>query len=59
MQEQVVDMLRRLVEQGKGRTSNELRTYLRAAYQCAIDVRVSASIPVAFKAYEVQTTRSR
>jgi integrase len=54
-QEQVVDMLRRLVEQGKGRTSNKLRTYLRAAYQCAIDVRVSASIPVAFKAYEVQT----
>lgn len=53
-QEQVVDMLRRLVEQGKGRTSNKLRTYLRAAYQCAIDVRVSASIPVAFKAYGVR-----
>ena len=53
-QEQVVDMLRRLVEQGKGRTSNKLRTYLRAAYQCAIDVRVSASIPVGFKAYSVQ-----
>ena len=48
-------MLRRLVEQGKGRTSNKLRTYLRAAYQCAIDVRVSASIPVAFKAYGVQS----
>ena len=54
-QDQVVDMLRRLTEQGKGRTSNKLRTYLRAAYQCAIDVRVTASIPVAFKAYEVQT----
>lgn len=53
-QEHVVDMLRRLVEHGKGRTSNKLRTYLRAAYQCAIDVRVSASIPVAFKAYGVQ-----
>jgi hypothetical protein len=50
-QEQVVHMLRRLVEQGKSRTSNKLRTYLRAAYQCAINVRVSASIPVAFKAY--------
>ena len=50
-----MDMLRRLVEQGKGRTSNKLRTYLRAAYQCAIDVRVSASIPVAFKAYGVQS----
>jgi integrase len=54
-QEQVVDMLRRLIEQGKGRTSNKLRTYLRAAYQCAIDVQVSASIPVAFKAYGVQS----
>jgi integrase len=54
-QDQVIDMLRRLTEQGKGRTSNKLRTYLRAAYQCAIDVRVTASIPVAFKAYEVRT----
>jgi integrase len=54
-QDQVIDMLRRLTEQGKGRTSNKLRTYLRAAYQCAVDVRVTASIPVAFKAYSVQT----
>jgi integrase len=54
-QDQVIDMLRKLTEQGKGRTSNKLRTYLRAAYQCAIDVRVTASIPVAFKAYAVHT----
>ena len=53
-QDQVIDMLRRLTEQGKGRTSNKLRTYLRAAFQCAVDVRVTASIPVAFKAYAVQ-----
>ena len=53
-QDQVIDMLRRVTEQGKGRTSNKLRTYLRAAFQCAVDVRVSASIPVAFKAYAVQ-----
>jgi integrase len=52
-QDQVIDMLRRPIELGKGRTSNKLRTYLRAAYQCAIDVRVTASIPVAFKAYDV------
>ena len=52
-QDQVIDMLRRLTEQGKGRTSNKLRTYLRAAYQCAVGVRVTASIPVAFKAYGV------
>lgn len=50
-----MDMQRRLVEQGTGRTSNKRRTYLRAAYQCAMDVRVSASIPVAFKPYGVQS----
>lgn len=54
-QDQIIDMLRLLTEQGKGRTSNKLRTYLRAAFQCAVDVRVTASIPVAFKAYGVQS----
>lgn len=53
-QDQVIDMMRRLTEQGRGRTSNKLRTYLRAAFQCAVDVRVTASIPVAFKAYAIQ-----
>ncbi len=47
----VLDMQRRLIEQGKGRTANKLRSYLHAAYQCAIDVRMSAALPVAFKAY--------
>ena len=51
----VLDMLRRLVEAGKGRTANKLRSYLRAAYQCAIDVRTSASIPVAFKSFAIIT----
>ena len=51
--EDVLDMQRRLVEQGKGRTANKLRSYLRAAYQCAIDVRMSAAIPVHFKAFGV------
>ncbi len=46
----VLDMLRRLIAANKGRTANKLRSYLRAAYQCAIDVRTTASIPVAFKA---------
>lgn len=49
----VLDMLRRVIEAGKGRTANKLRAYLRAAYQCAIDVRTTASIPVAFKAFAV------
>lgn len=52
-QDQILDMLRMLVQAGKGRTANKLRTYLRAAYQCAIDVRVTATIPVAFKVYSV------
>lgn len=52
--DQVLDMLRRLIEAGKGRTANKLRSYLRAAYQCALDVRVVASIPLAFKAFAVQ-----
>ena len=54
-QDQVIDMLGRPTEQGKGFTSNKRRTYLRAAYQCAIDVRVTASIPVAFKAHPVRS----
>lgn len=62
--DQVLDMLRRLIEAGKGRTSNKLRSYLRAAYQCALDVRTTASIPVVFKTFGVvfnpaaQTRRS-
>ncbi|MBS3995706.1 MAG: integrase [Hydrogenophaga sp.] len=62
--DQVLDMLRRLIESGKGRTANKLRSYLRAAYQCAQDVRTLASIPVAFKTFGVafnpaaQTRRS-
>lgn len=62
--DQVLDMLRRLIEAGKGRTANKLRSYLRAAYQCALDVRTLAAIPVAFKAFGVvfnpaaQTRRS-
>jgi len=51
--DQVLDMLRRLIEQGKGRTANKLRSYIRAAYQCALDVKVSAAIPLVFKAYSV------
>jgi integrase len=62
--DQVLDMLRRLIEVGKGRTANKLRSYLRAAYQCALDVRTTASIPVVFKNFDIvfnpaaQTRRS-
>ena len=47
-------MLRRVTERARA-GPNKLRTYLRAAYECALDVRVAASIPLAFKAYGVQT----
>ena len=62
--DQVMDMLRRLIETGKGRSANKLRSYLRAAYQCALDVRTTPSIPIAFKSFDVvynpaaQTRRS-
>lgn len=62
--EQVMDMIRRLIETGRGRSANKLRSYLRAAYQCAVDVRTTPSIPLAFKAFAVafnpaaQTRRS-
>jgi integrase len=62
--DQVLDMLRRLIEANKGRTANKLRSYLRAAFQCALDVRTTASIPVVFKSFGIvfnpaaQTRRS-
>ncbi len=51
--EHVADMMRRLHEAGKGRTSNKLRSYLRAAYQVAKASRSKASIPMAFKTFNV------
>lgn len=51
--EQVADMMRRVVELGKGRTANKLRSYLRAAYQTAKAARTKASIPLSFKSFSV------
>lgn len=51
--EQVADMMRRVLELGKGRTANKLRSYIRAAYQTARASRSKASIPVAFKLFNV------
>lgn len=51
--EQVADMMRRVIELGKDRTANKLRSYVRAAYQTAKAARTKASIPVRFKAYNV------
>jgi integrase len=51
--EQVTDIMRRLSEQGKGRTSNKLRSYIRAAYQVAKASRSKATVPLKFKYYNV------
>lgn len=51
--EQIADMMRRVLELGKGRTANKLRSYVRAAYQTARAARTKASIPLRFKAYNV------
>lgn len=51
--EQIADMMRRVLELGKGRTANKLRSYLRAAYQTARAVRTKAKIPLHFKTYNV------
>lgn len=49
--EQIADMMRRVLELGKGRTANKLRSYVRAAYQTARAARSKASIPLHFKNY--------
>ena len=51
--EQIADLMRSLVEAGKGRTANKLRSYLRAAFQTAVASRTKASIPARFKQYRV------
>lgn len=51
--EQIADMMRQVIEQGKARTSNKLRSYIRAAYQTAKAARSKPSIPVKFKSYNV------
>lgn len=51
--EQFADMMRKLMEAGKGRTANKLRSYARSAYQVARAARSKASIPVKFKAYSI------
>lgn len=51
--EQVADTMRRVMELGKGRTANKLRSYIRAAYQVARASRSKASVPLHFKDYNV------
>lgn len=51
--ERFADMMRRLIDAGKGRTANKLRSYCRAAYQTAKAARSKPSIPVLFKGFDI------
>ena len=53
--EHVADMMRTLIEAGKGRTSNKLRSYVGAAYATAKAAKSKASVPVLFKAFGIIT----
>jgi integrase len=53
--EQIADMMRKLIEAGKDRTANKLRSYVRAAYQVAKAAKSKPSIPLAFKGYGITT----
>lgn len=51
--EQVADMLRPVREAGKGRTANKLRSYLHAAFRCAVDAKYDDDLPETFKLFQV------
>jgi len=51
--EHFADMMRKLIDAGKGRTANKLRAYARAAYQTAKAAKSKPSIPVHFKAFGI------
>jgi integrase len=51
--ERFADMMRSLIDAGKGRTANKLRSYCRAAYQTAKAARSKPSIPVLFKRFDI------
>jgi hypothetical protein len=51
---EVVIMLRRLTESGKTTTARKLRSYLRAAYACAMRADSDATLPSAFISFAVE-----
>lgn len=50
---QIVEAVRKLTEAGKLATARKLRSYLRAAYACAVKADSDASLPAAFIAFNV------
>jgi len=51
---QLINVLRRLVEQEHERTSDKVRSYLRAAFQVAIEAESSAAIPRVFLDFHIE-----
>lgn len=52
--EQVADAIRAINEQGKSRTANKVRSYLRAAFGMAAKAKTNPSIPLVFKAFKIK-----
>jgi hypothetical protein len=52
---EIVTALRRLTEAGKTTTARKLRSYLRAAYSCAVKADSDATLPAAFIGYKITT----
>lgn len=50
---QIIEPIRRLAEADKATTARKLRSYLRAAYACALRADSDASLPSAFIGYAV------
>ena len=48
-----VGIIGKLVEAGKGRTADKARSYLRAAYQLALESKTNPGAPLALRAYGI------
>lgn len=51
--EQIADVMRKLIQNGKRRSANKLRSYMRAAFQCAKSAKTNPSIPLSFKNFAI------
>jgi integrase len=49
-----VALIGRLVEAGKGRTADKLRSYLRSAYQLALESKTNPAAPLTLRTYGIQ-----
>jgi integrase len=49
-----VGLIGRLVEAGKGRTADKLRSYLRSAYQLALESKTNPAAPLTLRSYGIQ-----